>query len=36
MSVNQSFEILPKHIGLATNSQSFTLNLKTSIPLTNK
>ena len=36
LSVDQSLEILPKHNGLATISESFALNVKISLPLTNK
>ena len=36
LSVGQSLEILPKHNGLATILESFTLNLMISVPLTNK
>ena len=33
---DQSFEISPKHNGVTTISESFTLNLQISVPLTNK
>ena len=36
LSVDQSLEILPKHNGLATISESFALNFIISVPLTNK
>ena len=36
LSVEQSLEILPKHNGLATISESFALNFIISVPLTNK
>ena len=36
LSVDQSLEILPKHNGLATISESFGLNFIISVPLTNK
>ena len=36
LSVDQFFEIFPKHNGLATSSESFALNLLISVPLANK
>ena len=36
LSVDQSLEILPKHNGLATISESFALNLYISVPFTSK
>ena len=36
LSVDQSLEISPKHNGLATIAESLALNLKISVPLTNK
>ena len=36
LSVDQSLEILPKHNGLATISESFALTFIISVPLTNK
>ena len=35
LSVDQSLEILPKHNGLVTISESFPLNFIISVPLTN-
>ena len=36
LSTDQSFEMFPRHYGVATISQSFASNLITSAPLTNK
>ena len=36
LSADQSLEILPKHNGLATIAEFFTLNFIISVPLTNK
>ena len=35
-SIDQSIETFPRHIGVATISESFALNLIISVPLTNK
>ena len=36
LSADQSFEVFPKHIGLAAISESFALIFTISLPLTNK
>ena len=36
LSADQSFEIFPSHNGVATNSESFHLIFKISVPFTNK
>ena len=35
LSTNQSFEMFPRHDGVATVSESLALNLQISVPLTN-
>ena len=36
LSTVQSFEMFPRHRGVATISESFDLNIRISLPLTNK